>query len=719
MIINSEGGVKQTIGQTTEYKTTIDIENLDFIATLLSSNLYSNPEDSFIREIVSNGWDSHVEAGNTNTPLLVRIKRNANYSNDITIRDYGTGLSKEQFENIYCKIGTSTKRNSNSFLGAFGIGKFSTMAVSKVAYITSYYNGTARLYIMTKDGNNITTNLVSEQSTDEHNGLEITVKNVQPECYRSSIEKLAFFPNVYIDGYFSEYNNIKIKRFKYFSFATNPFTEKILLGNVLYPLDSKILPSELELFYNGISKSGIVFNFNIGELNVTPNRESLIYNSKINELIVNRIKQAKAEIESILKPVVGKDYDNPIEYYDRSVSTFGYDFIENSVVVTWGNRYIPVFKAEYLDLQLTFCGKKVNPNKVYRIGNLRPLRVKAVVNYDTMWKDKFPWKANRVLDNNSVPILIMKDTEKISKYIKEYLLENHKNLIICNNFDYTDYERNYLNCYNLQLIYLTDDDKFVLQKCWEFMQKRFINIDFDTDAKFIAFRDELKKEAKANKVTLNEKIILHITNEGRDYSYKKEFYKYSDVLTFIKNLKRGVLFRNLDTQQIGLLANKLGYVTVAANKKIVDLLNKESLKCKISEDTIQNNREFIQYVALKHSGLGYILCDIKPNFIRTLPTEFQTAIKEAKDVWYRVHSYYTHSYVETITPNEDLLNLYNVIKNCYKDYSTLLEELNLSSDLTTRDLVSYIIMKNKMYKINYDCYKTIKESKLLKALCVK
>lgn len=719
MIINSEGGVKQTIGQTTEYKTTIDIENLDFIATLLSSNLYSNPEDSFIREIVSNGWDSHVEAGNTNTPLLVRIKRNANYSNDITIRDYGTGLSKEQFENLYCKIGSSTKRESNNYIGCFGLGHLSPLSVSKVVYVTSYYDGVARLYIMTKDGNNITTNLVSEQPTDEHNGLEITVKNVNPENYRSSIEKLAFFPNVYIDGYFSEYNNIKIKRFKHFSFATNLFTEKILLGNVLYPLDSKILPSDLELFYNNISKSGIVFNFNIGELNVTPNRESLIYNSKINELIVNRIKQAKAEIESILKPIIGKDYDNPIKYYEMSTSSFGYDFIKNSVVNTWENRYTPNFKAEYLDIQLTFCGKNISPNKVYRIGNLRPLKIKAVVSYNTMWKDKFPWKANRVIDNNNVPILIMKDTEKISKYIKEYLLENYKNLIVCTKFDYTDCERNYLNCYNLPFASLTDDDKFVLQKCWEFMQKRFINIDFDTDAKFIAFRDELKKEAKANKVTLNEKIILHITNEGRDYSYKKEFYKYSDVLTFIKNLKRGVLFRNLDTQQIGLLANKLGYVTIAANKKIIDLLNKEPLKCKISEDTIQNNKEFIQYVALKHSGLGYILCDIRHNFIRTLPTEFQTAISEAKNVWNRVHSYYGCNYIENITPNEDLLNLYNVIKKCYKDYSTLLEELSLSSDLTTRDLVSYIIMKNKMYKINYDCYKTIKESKLLKALCVK
>ena len=120
MIIDSTGSNKITIGETQEYKTTIDIENLDFIATLLSSNLYSNPEASFIREIVSNGWDSHVEAGNTDTPLLVRIKRGIDYNYNITIRDYGTGLSKEQFENLFCKIGSSTKRETNAYHGCFG-----------------------------------------------------------------------------------------------------------------------------------------------------------------------------------------------------------------------------------------------------------------------------------------------------------------------------------------------------------------------------------------------------------------------------------------------------------------------------------------------------------------------------------------------------------------------------------------------------------------------
>ena len=132
MIINSTGSTKVTIGETKEYKTTIDIENLDFITTLLSSNLYSDPEASFIREIVSNGWDSHVEAGTTDTPIVVRLKNDGSYSYNVTIRDYGTGLSKEQFENLFCKIGSSTKRESNAYHGCFGKNRF-------VILIKNYY----------------------------------------------------------------------------------------------------------------------------------------------------------------------------------------------------------------------------------------------------------------------------------------------------------------------------------------------------------------------------------------------------------------------------------------------------------------------------------------------------------------------------------------------------------------------------------------------------
>ena len=43
MIINSSQGNIEAIGDVKEFKTSIDPKNLEFITTLLSSNLYSNP----------------------------------------------------------------------------------------------------------------------------------------------------------------------------------------------------------------------------------------------------------------------------------------------------------------------------------------------------------------------------------------------------------------------------------------------------------------------------------------------------------------------------------------------------------------------------------------------------------------------------------------------------------------------------------------------------
>ena len=117
MIINARKGNIQVLGDVKEFKTSIDPKNLEFITTLLSSNLYSDPEQSFIREIVSNAWDSHVEAGTTDIPVIIKFNKNSYNNWEISIRDFGTGISLERFKEVYCNIGSSTKRESNEFIG--------------------------------------------------------------------------------------------------------------------------------------------------------------------------------------------------------------------------------------------------------------------------------------------------------------------------------------------------------------------------------------------------------------------------------------------------------------------------------------------------------------------------------------------------------------------------------------------------------------------------
>ena len=121
MILENKESSVVAIGDIQENEVGIDAKNLSHIITILSSNLYSNPEESFLRETISNAWDSHIEAGSSE-PIVLSILKNINNKNlcTISIRDFGTGISPDRFKEIYLNIGSSTKRDSNSYIGAFG-----------------------------------------------------------------------------------------------------------------------------------------------------------------------------------------------------------------------------------------------------------------------------------------------------------------------------------------------------------------------------------------------------------------------------------------------------------------------------------------------------------------------------------------------------------------------------------------------------------------------
>lgn len=121
MIINQEQSQATVVGEIQNNRVGIDVNNINFITSLLTSNLYSLPIESFLRETIANAWDSQVEANNINTPILVRITQiEDTYDATISIRDYGTGLSPQRFNEIYKNIGSSTKRDSNDYIGALG-----------------------------------------------------------------------------------------------------------------------------------------------------------------------------------------------------------------------------------------------------------------------------------------------------------------------------------------------------------------------------------------------------------------------------------------------------------------------------------------------------------------------------------------------------------------------------------------------------------------------
>lgn len=328
ILLNDNKSEAITIGNITENKVGIDIKNIDFITTLLTSNLYQKPFASFLRETVSNAVDSNKEA-KSDIPVLILLK-NSNYSNDrlhywdyvsidISIRDYGTGLSPERFNEIYRNIGSSTKRESNDYIGCFGIGRFSCLSCSDTANITSYYNGKKYSYIMYKNNNKISIDLLNTTETTEKNGLEVNLKtSVKISDIQCAINELWFFDNIYIH-YKSDiicltetvdkFNSRK--KYEYNNFVANN-TELtsgyyVKMGNVLYKTTGGVI--------QGLNND-IFIDVPMGSIDITPNRENIQETQRTIEVIKKKVVEANKELVSLFENAIKEENFTLTKYYN-------------------------------------------------------------------------------------------------------------------------------------------------------------------------------------------------------------------------------------------------------------------------------------------------------------------------------------------------------------------------------------------------------------------
>ncbi len=303
----------------------IDMDNLGFIFDIVSTQMYKDPIGSLVREVTSNCFDSHAKA---NVDTAVRIGGGVDDEGTfITFEDFGTGLSSRSMKKVYMKYFSSTKRNSNKEIGGFGLGSKSPLAYTDMFYIRSRYGGIETLYLLHKGEKVPTLEILSKQSTEAHNGVQIKVylKNVNqyrfthPNYDDSKFkfklqEQLAYFDNVYIDSFWQIENKYNIYEGNYFKYRTgNQFGGMhICLGKVYYPIDW----SELDLSYIAVP---VAVKFEIGELQVTPNRESLRYNDEIKELVKERINLACEELKTLYHKQIPEitDFDVWLSYANK------------------------------------------------------------------------------------------------------------------------------------------------------------------------------------------------------------------------------------------------------------------------------------------------------------------------------------------------------------------------------------------------------------------
>ncbi len=290
---------------------------------ILSSNLYSNPLGSMIRELSTNAYDAHVMVGKADEPFHLTLPNRLEPS--FKIRDFGPGLSHNDIMNIYTTFFESTKTNSNDMVGCLGLGSKSPFGVSDNFTVTSFFQGEKTIYSAFLNEDRIPSiALFHKEPTDEPNGLEIEVAinaddfrvfnrevNSQLKYFKT---KPIVFGNSNFEWNVEEEYLYSGSNWKMVKGGGSP---RVVQGQIQYPINVRNMGKEFDdapdVVRELLNKS-VLFEVNIGDVNIAPSREALSYDAKTNQ---NIIKAAEKILEELPVQIAEAIQSTPSEYLAR------------------------------------------------------------------------------------------------------------------------------------------------------------------------------------------------------------------------------------------------------------------------------------------------------------------------------------------------------------------------------------------------------------------
>lgn len=331
---------------------------LPYIFNILRNQLYSNKPLAVLREIACNAQDANIEAG-SKRPIEVKLPSKLDPT--LTIRDFGNGLSADDIKNLYCYYGESTKRESNSAIGYYGIGKFAPFSYGDNFVLISYHNGKKTTYNAFIDETKIGKIVkLKEEKSSEPTGVIVSVpiREEDTETFlKTAIELFKYFKNKpKITGARKEdvasiYDRKPVFEgscWRYYGAKDRSYyhsNNSVAVMGVGYDIDSSDVGFKDDTL-ESLCNQGFEVDFTLGELDITASRESLEYTDKTKKAIRAKFKKVREEIaESINSQFKAIDniFDTKALYHEvfGTYGSLGYiirDSLNNKV--TWNNKVI-------------------------------------------------------------------------------------------------------------------------------------------------------------------------------------------------------------------------------------------------------------------------------------------------------------------------------------------------------------------------------------------
>lgn len=241
---------------------------------MVISGLYSDKFKSITREIWSNAFDAHAMVGKEGVPFEVTFP--TALTPMFSCRDFGPGIAHEDMEGFYTVLGHSTKEDTNTAVGKWGVGRMSPMSYTDTFSVVSRHKGKVAYYSVQigRDGSPQLHVLAEPVPTTEEDGLEVSfpVKREDIYSFQQAAELVAYafaVPPAVKNSKDKKFSPIEktLEDTDFYLYKDSRMSGAYAqMGCVMYPIPSKYT-----------KRRNIVYRFGIGELEVTASRESLSF----------------------------------------------------------------------------------------------------------------------------------------------------------------------------------------------------------------------------------------------------------------------------------------------------------------------------------------------------------------------------------------------------------------------------------------------------------
>lgn len=582
---------------------------------IIIKNIYTDPIKAIIRELGTNAIESHIKAGNTDKPFEVKLPTSANP--EFVIRDYGTGITWEDLNNIYAVMFRSDKRDSNEYNGCFGIGSKSPYAYSDNFSLESYVDGTRYVYVCFIDAEGMPNIAPVEGTeggilTDEENGVKISIpvapaniyqfQNMAKEVYQYFRHKPTTngIPIPTVSYKDTKYDDWKIR--------DGGGYMKIVMGDVAYSMTI----SDKMGKYQSLANQPIDLMVNIGDVSVDSGRERIVADPKT----INYLKERLAGVVRDCESYITEQLESAKSLWElkcraRDIhNSFMANYASN---ITWnGKSYSLATLVQRIDLPTGSINHRFTPNAPKR-RNISSVVAHESVHFVLLDKCAGPHvRCGHYANNKNVTVIGMAcDDTVFYDFIKEYGITNyttastlHKPQATKTNFDkykavvkYTNKVSWFRATYNE---YWTEDEDF----------------DFTNGGYYVVVnRGAVIRDTRINPSQLQDAIDYlnsHETVYGVPKSLEQEFID-SDDWTNIYDLVKEKIDKQLVATNASLAdywseqfvqkSDLVNIVTLAksirsslTNPDFLDILNQPVPDLSKAQEVINNRNKFFGHI---------------------------------------------------------------------------------------------------------------------------